>query len=301
MNLASVDLNLLVAFDALLRERNVSRAAARVGLAQPSMSNALSRLRALLDDELFVRTPRGMEPTAKALALAEPVQSALAEIGRALDPGEAFDPRRTHRSFTIGAADFVEFILIPPLLELLRREAPGADLRIRAFDRRNVFDLLDRGELDLALGVFPELPKRFRKARVLEERFVCLARAGHPELGKGLDVESFTRLPHILVSPRGDPTGVADRILARMGRKRRVAVTVANFLSLPFVVGASDLLGIAGERIAERLAAPAGVELHPLPIALRGFTLSMIWGAGSQRDPACDWLRSKLREVARDL
>jgi DNA-binding transcriptional LysR family regulator len=265
-----------VLFEALWAERHVGRAAQRMNLSQSATSHALSRLRDLLGDELFIRHPKGVEPTARARELAEPVDRALAQIRTIMARPGPFDPAQLRRTFKLGATDYAVFVVLAPLIAHLQREAPFVDLQITPIDQGSVVGLLDRGEIDLALGNFPDLPVRLESLALFAERFVGVLRRGHPALGRdGMSLDDFVRVPHALVSLRGDPHGRVDEALERLGRSRRVAVTVAHFLSLPFVIGASDMIGVLAERAGVRMAETTGLALFQLPVEMPAWTLHL--------------------------
>lgn len=301
MNLAGIDLNLLTAFEVLMAERHVTRAARRIGLAQPSMSNALARLRHLFSDPLFVRTREGMQPTARAEALAPHVAAALASVRAALESGQRFDPATARRAFRVAAADYTEFVLLPPLIARLGREAPGIDLRVLPLNAETFAADLDRGRIDAAIGVFPDLPKRLLRRTLLRDDFVLIARRGHPTIITAPDLDALTAPGHILISQRGGDSGAADQALGRVGRERRIALTVAGFQSLPHLVAASDLVAITARRLAERMAGSVPLEVYPLPMPMAGFPLDLVWGQASDTAPAETWFRGVLAEVAADL
>lgn len=291
MNLAGVDLNLLTVFEALLSERHVTRAARRVGLAQPSVSNALARLRALFDDPLFVRAPGGMRPTPRAEALAPHVAAALAAVRAALETGRGFAPATARRAFRLAAADYTEVVLLPGLLARLGAEAPGVDLRVRPLGP-GWAEEFDRGGLDAAVGVFPNLPKRFRRQRLLTEEFVGIARAGRVPEG----LAAFCAARHVLVSQQGADAGAADAALAAIGQRRRIAVTVTGFQSLAQTVAAADLVAVTARRLAARMAAMLPLALFPLPMPMPGFALDLVLGPGAGAAEA--WFGEVLAEVA---
>ncbi len=194
MDLSTIDLNLLVAFDALMAERSVTRAGKRIGRTQPAMSATLSRLRALFEDDLFIRSPGGLQPTQRASELAEPLSRALAEIGRTLDYTQKFDPASSTQSFTVALSDHPAFVLLPRLVDVLRTQAPGITLRINAFSHRDdAVTLLDAGEADLTVGVpSRQAPGgRIISRPLFQERFVCVLRRGHPMAARSLDLETF--------------------------------------------------------------------------------------------------------------
>ena len=304
MGLRGVDLNLFVVFEALLAERSVTRAARRLGMSQPAVSEALARLRRLLGDELFVRTPGGMSPTAKALDLGGPIGEALAGLRDALDAGAPFDPAAAKRTFRIAGSDYAEIVVLPALSALLRREAPGLDVRIVASDPSVAAELLDRGEADFAIDVFwKTLPKRFERARLMGERAVCLARRGHPALAEGgLTLERYLELPHVARSLTGRPhRGLVERALGERGLERRRAVTVTNVLVLPSLLADGELIATQPERVARLLARMADLELHEPPLPFQPWQVEIVWGRGAARDPAASWFRKAAERACASL
>jgi len=277
IDLTRHDLNLLVVFEALLRERHVGRAAERLFLSQSATSHALGRLREMLRDPLFVRHPKGIEPTSRALALAGPIADVLAQLRATLAHGAPFDPRELTRSFAIGATDYAVFVVLAPLLARLQARAPRLDLRVLPVDQASVAAAFDRATLDFAIGNFPDPPHRIEALPLFEERFVGVVRRGHPALKRGrIALETFASTPHALVSLGGDPHGRVDEALAPLGLKRRVAMTVAHFLALPFVIGTTDMIGVLAERAAVRLADTAGLTLFPLPLTMPNWSVHLL-------------------------
>ena len=301
MNLAAIDLNLLVAFEALMEERHVTRAANRIGLAQPSMSSALRRLRDLFGDELFLRGPGGMQPTGKALALAQPIGAALEQIRGALAPGQGFDPSTSRRRFTIAVTDYGDLVIVPSLVALLRREAPGVDLAVRPItDAAAALAKLDRGELDALIGGhLPDSPASLRQ-HLFEERFVCI-RDQEPAIHSGaLSVSEYAALPHALFSAAGGdglPSAI-DALLGHQGLKRRIAVTLPHVVAVPFAVAGTDLVATMAERVARRFAGSAGVVVLPLPFESPTFAIDLVHGRRALADPALCWLTDAARRAA---
>jgi DNA-binding transcriptional LysR family regulator len=291
-NLRSIDLNLLVSFEALLRDRNVTKAADRVGLAQPSMSNALARLRKTFGDELFVATSRGMRPTARALELAEPVSEALRQVRLALQD-HPFDPATARRRFTIGATTNANFTLVPPLLEIFR-EAPSIDLHIRALTNQQTVQALDAEEIDLAIGVIAELPRRFSVRPLLMDRAVCVARRDHPALRNGLTLELLVALPHVRAALQESPVEAVDVALAYRGLERRFAMIVPNLLLMPIVVARSAMLGILPEKAAKPIADPGRLAVHEIPLDLAPWMLSVICSRRREKDTGVRWLCDRI-------
>jgi DNA-binding transcriptional LysR family regulator len=298
LHLGAFDLNLLVALDALLVERSVTRAASRTGITQSAMSHALARLRALTEDELLVRGGGGMVPTPRGEALAAPVRRALDEIARALAPPRAFDPRTATLKIRIGTSDYGELVVLPSLVARLLKEAPGVDLRVLPVSM-DLQAQLASGAIDLAITpVRPddERPGLYAK-KLFDERFVCVVREGHPLAArKKMTLARFAAASHALISPGGKEGGFVDDALARLGMQRRVAVAVPHFLVAPHLVAASDLVLTLAARIAELLARPLGLALlaPPPELGLVGFTISALWHERTHTDPAQRWLRSLL-------
>lgn len=297
MNLSSFNLNLLVAFDALCRERHVTRAARRVGITQSAMSNSLRQLRSRFDDELFVRAPRGVVPTARALALAEPVRRALTIIEDAVVPPR-FDPAHDARTFVLSADDYVQMVLLPPLLAALTARAPHVRLKLVHSARHAVPEGLARGELDLAFGWFGAPPPRHRHEQLFTERFTCIVRDGHPRVRKRLSLTTWAALPHVVVSENEGPTAI-DRALREHGLSRTIALRVSHVLLVPSIVAATDWAAALSARVATRFA--AGLSLHPLPLDLPPSTASMAWHERWDADPAHTFLRAVVADVARSV
>jgi DNA-binding transcriptional LysR family regulator len=299
-HLAQVDLNLLVALDALLAEGHVTRAAARLGLTQSALSRALGRLRVLLDDPLFVRTGHGMRPTPRAQALAEPLRRALEQLHSAVLDRPGFDPATSRRTFTLGTVDYALAVLLPPLLERLKEQAPGVDVTVRSIPR-DFTGALEAGELDMVL-----MPSRPTSAGLVwtplfDERFVCVLREGHPALRQPLTLKRFAALGHVLVAPEGRPGSQVDDILAEQGMKRRVALLVPNFLVVPPVVAASDLIATLPVRVVRAFEGALALQRVAPPLKVPGFTLAQGWHERQRREPGHVWFRGLMAEVGRHL
>ncbi|OKO69220.1 hypothetical protein AC629_41445 [Bradyrhizobium sp. NAS80.1] len=304
MNLASIDLNLLVAFEALMEERNVTRAGERVGLAQPSMSSTLTRLRVLFGDDLFVRTASGMRPTARALALVQPISDALGQIRGVLEPGSAFDPASAQRRLVIGVTDYGDLVVVPPLVAALRREAPGIDLVVRPIiDAATSVASLEHGDVDALIGGYLPASTRITRCMLFEENFVCIRDARHAKRKARLSRDDYTRLPHALFSSAGGDghPGAIDTMLARHGRKRRTAITLAHVVAVPFAVAGTDLVATMAERIARRFAATAGVSIAPVPYDVEAFTIDLLHTRRAVADPALRWFIELVNRTCKKL
>ncbi|MBW4523101.1 MAG: LysR family transcriptional regulator [Scytolyngbya sp. HA4215-MV1] len=301
INLAGIDLNLLVVFDALMTEQQVTRAGERVGLSQPATSNALSRLRSLAADDLFVRTAAGLRPTPRAIALAQQLRPALQQIQAALLEEPIFDPQTSDRVFAIGMSDYVEFTLLPQLMQALQTIAPGVSLQIRSGDRQKLFSLLDSGEIDLACGIFPEPVAWHQEQLLFQETYVCVCRQDHPHIGESLSLNEYLSTPHLLISVKEDRIGRVDYLLAKQNLKRQVALSVPHFLVAPTILAQTDLIATLATRIAQSCSQHQPLKLLPLPIDLTGFAVWMRWHQSTQASPACQWLRSTLLEISRTV
>jgi DNA-binding transcriptional LysR family regulator len=291
--LAGVDLNLLVALDALLEAENVTRAARRVGLSQSALSSALGRLRHLFGDPLLVRTRGGMAPTALARRLREPVRRALDEVAGMLRPPGPFDPRTPHR-FRVAVTDYVGLVLLPAIAARVLGAGPAIDLEVRTIDDWQLpVDELDRGALDVAISFFRGVPRRLRSEHLFDESFVCAVRRGHPVVRRRLSLKQYTTLPHLLVSPRAGLFGSVDAALAARGLSRRVAITVPHFAVAPAVLARTDCVATLPARAARLAARSTPLRLLAPPIAIPGFAIRMVWHPQTDADPAASWFRGQ--------
>lgn len=298
-NLAAVDLNLLVAFDAIMAERNVTRAGARIGRTQPAMSAALSRLRQLFQDELFVRSPSGLEPTPRALDLAEPVAKSLRHAQEALAFSGVFDPGSSSASFRLGLSEHPAFMLLPKLLAAMRASAPNVSIDVRGFvAREKAVDMLDAGEIDAAVGVPALSSPRILFLPLFEEDFVTIARAGHPAIAGRLDFETFLKLDHLLVSPEGDRYGHVDRKLSELGHRRRLGLTLPQMYAAPAVVAETDLLATLMRGVVAGSESRMQLSIHEPPIELAKVPFVLSWHRRNDSHVGQRWFRELIRMVA---
>ncbi|PZQ17109.1 MAG: LysR family transcriptional regulator [Ancylobacter novellus] len=300
INLSRMDLNLLVAFDALAREGSVTRAAARVGLGQSAMSHALGRLRAVFDDELFVRTPTGMKPTPRGAALVEPVRAALARIEAIVAPREAFDPTTAEREFSVGLPDSTEVLLVPRLVAYLRAVAPGVRLLIRNVDRIRILQDLDDGRVDLGIGLFEEGAAHHKRRLLHRDNYLCVFNPALVGVEPPISLEDYVRLPHVLTSLVESAHGVVDVALAKLGLSRTIALTSPRFTAVPFVVREAPVIATMHSRVARFFAGSMGLAVSPAPVELPDFAISMIWHASYDDDPANRWLRETILTLRRN-
>jgi DNA-binding transcriptional LysR family regulator len=300
MNISGVNLNLLVAFDALFEELSVTAAARRAGVTQPAMSNTLAQLRTLFDDALFVRHRTGLSPTARAKQLAEPIRRGLGLLQGALS-GPSFEPLTSERRFVIAASDYVELVLLPSLLRRLAKLAPRVRLTLRPWGLHEAPPELGRGEVDLMLGFYDKLLPHHHEQALFEDEYVCVVRRRHPTVKNKLTLARYLELSHVLVSARADGPGSVDRALAALGKKRTIAARVSHFLTVPVLVSQTDFVAALDRRVAEVFAGPLGLRLFPPPLKLPKGTIGQVWHQQQHTDPAQRWLRGVIADVAAEL
>lgn len=292
MELQDIDLNLLVLFNQLLVERRVSKVAENLGLSQPAVSNSLARLRKLLGDELFLRTPAGMEPTPYAEQLAESVAYALGMIHSALNERSTFDPSSSARAFTVGMTDIGEIYFLPTLLKVLREKAPGISFSTVRNATANLKDEMEAGKVDLAIGLLPQLKGGFFQRKPFRQRYVCLFRQGHRLDKKRISLAEFVAAEHLVVISPGTGHGKVDEVLKRSGIERDVRLTVPHFVSVGHILQASDLVATVPERLAHQLVEPFGLTFVGHPAKLPEVAINLFWHAKFHRAPANQWLRT---------
>jgi DNA-binding transcriptional LysR family regulator len=303
MDLYGIDLNLLVAFDALMAERSVTKAGKRIGRTQSAMSAALARLRALLKDELFVRGKGPLQPTPRAMELAEPIARALREIGDTLGVAQAFDPAASGLTLNVAMQEHATFKLMPSLFQCLSRQAPRSKLNIVTYRARDdAVDLLDKGECDVAVGVPPGgAPGRIFTLPLFEEPFVCVVRKGHPAAVQGrIDLEAFLELEHLLVSPEGDRFGHTDAELAKARLTRSLRVTASQMYPVPALVAQSDLIATLMLGVVEMSGWADRLEIFPPPVPLAPCPFVMCWHRRNDTLPVQQWLRDCIQKISAD-
>jgi DNA-binding transcriptional LysR family regulator len=299
-DLSNLDLNLLRVFDAVAREKHVTRAAQRLHLSQPAVSNALTRLRQALGDELFLRRPGGVEPTELALSLTGPVAEVLDRLRETLAAHAPFDPATSDRVFSAGFSEYAEAVLAPPLLQHMAAHAPQATLAIRHADRVNAMQLLEGDEAQLVLGMLPEPPALYTRLRLLPEAFLVLMRPAHPLAGSALTVERFAAFPHLLHSPNGSREGALDQPMREAGHPRRIGAVVAHLSAVPAILARTDMVMALSARLARQMAGVHGLALRPCPVETRHTRLSLIFHRRFEADQGHAWLRRLLLSFARD-
>jgi DNA-binding transcriptional LysR family regulator len=297
MSWNAFDLNLLVVFNAVAQEKNFTRAGQRLGMSQPAVSHALARLRYALKDELFVRTPEGMQPTPRAERMAGPVRAALRELQVTVEPDE-FDASQTSRSYTIAANNYAARAVIPALARRMEKLAPSTVLEVRPIGALHVLDQLDAGGVDLALTTLIEGGDRFKCIGLLDDEYVAILSRDNPVAAEPeLSIEAFAALPHIAITSSGDDTHFIDDALADHGLARLVSAKVPLHSLILMLIG-SEALAVMPRRVAADLVAICPLTMRPLPFPSPRVSLSMIWHRRLDNHPAHRWLRGTLRAVA---
>jgi DNA-binding transcriptional LysR family regulator len=300
MNLSQLDLNLLLIFNQLLLQRRVSAVAEKLGLSQPAVSNALTRLRRLLNDELFVRTSRGMEPTPYALQLAEPIAYALNTIETALNQNATFDAASSKRRFTIAMNDIGEIYFLPKLMDRLAGIAPDVTINTVRHTAINLREAMEAGQVELAVGLLPELKAGFFQRRLFKQRYVCLFRAGHP-LDKGeISTEEFSQAEHMVVGASEIGHAKLEETMSAKGIRRNFKLTVPHFVAVGHILSRTDMVATVPERYAQECMAPFGLKSASLPVALPEFAISLFWHAKFHKEPGVQWLRNVMFEIFSD-
>ena len=296
-HLAGVDLNLLPLLDALLAERQLTRAASRVGLSQPAASRALSRLRALLEDRLLVRNGASFELTPRAEALRDPVRRALAMVETAIAPPAAFEPRSAKCVVRVSADDYTSLVVLTPLVEALSGSAPGFDFEVLP-GKGKALERLRRGEVHCCFTAATEtVPRGVQVDKLGDDGFVCMVARTHAFARRAPNLARFLSARHALVAPGGERGGYVDDALARLGERRQVSLLLPHFLVMPFIISSSDLVVTIAERIARVYASHLPLKLFAPPLALTRFTIAAYWHERDAHDPALSWLRRQLQTL----
>lgn len=299
MKLHQLDLNLLLALDALISLKSVTRAAEKLFISQPAMSHALNRLRSFFDDPILVRTPQGMQPTQRALYLQQGVHQMLCQLENHLNQPEKFDPLTSQRHFTLSTTDYVECVLVPPLVKRLEEEAPGVHLDIRILREDIPEAALADGEIDFLLGFdeYMTIPHYLCRETWLDEPQAGLLRQDHPLRADALTLADLIALPHVFHSPQGTRGTPLDDYLAAKGLQRNISVESQSYMSAAAIVSHTDHLFILPLRVAAMISGYWPLRLVALPPELPGYHLNCVWHPVQDQDPALLWLRGMMRNI----
>ncbi|MCR0998086.1 LysR family transcriptional regulator [Serratia rubidaea] len=303
MNFEGFDLNLLAAFNALMTERNVTKAAAMAGVSQPAMSAALARLRRVFDDPLFIRSAEGLLPTAKAQGIAPPVAEALARIRSVMQPAETFDPAAQALSFTLGLTEYPLHIMLPALSKAFAAQAPHGTLHIRAFtDRDETVALLDSGKIDVALSVTPsKTQSRILSVPLLSDEFVTLTGKNGDAAPGEMPLQRFVAMKHILASPEGNRYGLVDEMLRARGLSRQVALTLPGMFAIPALLPGTDYVSTLLRRAATGAACRDALLSYPPPLTMPPIEFHLLWHQRTQEPAAHRWLRTMIAAACREI
>lgn len=303
LNLRHLDFTMLLAFDRLMRELNVSRAAEKMFVTQSAMSHILQRLRQQFDDPLLVKTSTGMKPTDRALALMAPVRSVLRDVEQLFESPAPFDPSVSHERFVIAGSDYMEFLVLPRLIQRVRAVAPSIEIRIARADPDSLEDKLQDQQWDLIVGfeAMLRIPALLARQRLFDDTIVCIARREHTAVKDEISPDDYLQLNQLMISSCDLNAHILESWLQNKGLERRVSVTVPNFLSAPFTVATTDLLLSLPRRIAESCVGFSHVKIVPLPFELPAYDLVMAWHPLKEKNPAHVWLRDQVMAVGREI
>lgn len=304
MGINNFDIRLLRVFDALMVEGNVTRAAQRLHLTQSATSQALAKLRDAFGDPLFVRSGQAMKPTAKAVAMAQPIRQALETMWSALEGSLVFDPARSRRSFRIASTDYLSTILLPRLAARVAQGAPGTRLITTSVSPDRGLDYIRDGRIDLLIAYFvvTKVPGNFRTRQLFKDSYVVLTRKGDRRFRHGLTLEGFSEADHVVVAPRENwLPGPTDVALGKRGLKRRIRVMVPHYMVVPHIVAETDLIATVPASAAERMGSGLPIKVFPLPLEVAAFNVEMTWDERHHHDPAHKWLRSAVTAVSKTV
>ncbi|MGO4170527.1 LysR family transcriptional regulator [Novosphingobium sp. YAF33] len=295
------DLNLLPIFVALMEERSVTRAAERVGMTQPALSNALSRLRLMLQDQLFIRERYGIQPTAVALELAPAIADALAKLDDTVLGQQGFNPAKAERTFTIAPNGYVEFVLVPAIVARLQQVAPGIKLRLTPYGNDLVETGVVSGTTALVLGRIVDPPDNLVVQHLMDESLACAVRADHPSIDDTMTREQFETLKHVNILPPGRMRAGLFQALAQQELKREVAISVTNFFAVAEMVAVTDYCATLPSLICKRLQQDHRLKILPAPVDLGTFPVEMAWHVRYRQDAAHRWLRGLVADIVREM
>jgi DNA-binding transcriptional LysR family regulator len=296
---SAIDFRLLLVFEAIWKEGSVSAAGQQLGISQAATSNALQRLRATLDDQLFTRVAGGMAPTPRAIELSGPILASLQTLRSAVLQ-RPFQPDVPDWTFRLALSDHAVVVILPLLLRILRQRAPDVKLEVESKWNSRIERQLDVGAVDLAIGVIPHLPRRFGREHLFADQYACVMRRDHPLAGGRLTRAAFSQADHLAVRPSLDRAQVVDEALERLGCPRRVVLNLNQFMAVPSVLKETDLIAYMLKSIADRLLVP-GLTIEPVPFAPRRTDIVMAWDRAKTRSPANQWIRNVVTEAAKHL
>lgn len=298
MNIETFDLNLLKALVAIYEERQITAAADRLGITQPGLSHALSRLRGTFDDELFIRRADGMIPTAMAEDLYERIQPGLELLKSGIAPTVMPAPETMDRTFVLGMNDYGAQVILPDLIRNISAAAPGVHLKTRHYAHGAQLEDLRRGTIDLSISVASDYPEWVNSSLLFEETAMVIADARNPMLKKGLGLSEYVTCPHVIMAPDGVARNWVDDRLADIGHTRTVQHSVPHFLAIPPIIRGTSMISTLPGRIAQGLGSDKGLKTYALPFAATPHQIVQIWPRGKDNDPVHRWLRDRIKASA---
>ncbi len=301
MNIRDIDLNLLAVFEAIYIEENISRAADKLGISQPAMSNALKRLRETLNDPLFVRSSGSMLPTPRAEELSGPIQSALQLIQSSLEKQPDFDYSSAVHTFGIAMSDYSEAVILPLLLQWLEKSAAGISVKIYPIEGGNLTKALTKGKIDLAIGRIPFLEEGFRTQRLFDEKFVSLVRNNHSEIKDKITSKHFLKFPYITITPRHSLRTIIEKYMSKEGQKCSNVIQTPNTLSMPYMVAETDYIAICPLRIARKYAKNLDLKILDLPFECSTSVINQFWHERFHKQPSHQWLRKTIYDLCQRI
>jgi len=297
IKLNEIDLNLLVVFHHMYRLRKTGLVAEQLGLSQPAISNALGRLRKMLDNELFERTARGMRPTPFADAIAESVAFALTTLEESINHNDHFEPAESSRSFRVAMTDLGEIHLLPKLMTRLAQMAPNITFSTVRDTAIPLKEEMENGNVDLAIGLLPQLGAGFYQRRLFEQKYVCLMRSDHPFATGPFDLEQFSQAQHAVVVAQGTGHGKVEELLARSGVPRQIRLSLPHFVAVPYILSESDLIATVTEKLAIQTARRFGLVARPHPLSIPTAQINLFWHRRVHQESGSIWLRSLIFEM----
>lgn len=295
-----IDLNLLVVFQEVFQERQISAVAKKLNLSQPAVSNALARLRKTFNDELFVRTSLGMQPTPLAQQLAEPVTAALGNITKALNQHDAFSAPSSQRRFTVAMTDVGEIYFMPILIAECRRHAPQVQITTVRANSVDLMAEMETGRIDLAIAAFEEISGALYHRRLFQQDYVCLYRQKHPVFQDGMSAKDFLKAEHLIVSTTESPYDKINQSLEKAGVKAGANFTVPHFSAVPYIVSSTDLIATVPQKLAASAATPFKLAYAKPPIRLPRLQTNIFWHRRFAQDEGNQWLRNLFVELFSD-
>jgi len=301
--MSQVEIQLLKMLPVLVAERSVSRAAERMGISQPAASRGLARLRILFDDPLLLRTRNGMVPTNRGHEVDRAIRKLLRDLDALVTPSAPFDPKVSHRTFLVTAAEYAEHVLMPIVFRRLRESAPNVRIEVRAMKSEYAYESMESGEIDLRIAWLLEPPQSLRSMPLFQDRIVCIADRHHPGIGDALTLEQYFALPHVRAYGTGRTTTgqVIDDAVAGYGRKLIVPFVVRHFLTIPHAIVGSDTIATLPRALARQFAEKYPLRILEAPLRLPRVKYAVYWHGRSQHDKGHRWLRQLVRSAALDM